>query len=213
MLTNKTIINWDSGIVKENEPIFIEFNNYLRDLGLNIEYTQFSDSNYITIFVHSIDDVLKAKDITKEKGSQIVSKLLEIGQNHGQLFNYDYAECLDLGGIYSFEIKYLEKIVRECKGEFFSELSNRLNVKPRYIFCQGASEIEYDILPGYNLIFDNPQQLESIDEREKTLIDQICNNILDKRDKARFYSRNKIEIRYYDRLTNAKSLYGMSRED
>jgi hypothetical protein len=214
-MTNQTIINWDTGTVKESEPVFIEFNNCLKKFGLNIVFTQFSNSNYLSIYVFSISDVEKAKKIASEKYLEIIDSFFSIANKFGQPLKYDRTEWKNysVNNIYSFEISCIEKVIRSSKLSFTKELNSQLTIKPKYIFCHSAEEHNYNIMPGYNIVFDNPNELDKIDESIKENIDNICNALLVQNDKTGFYSRDKIEIKYFDSITSSKSLYGMSRED
>lgn len=214
-MTNQTIINWETGTIKEKEAVFIEFNNYLKELGLNIVFTQFSNSNYLSIYAHSIEDVENAKKIIGEKSSEVIDKFFSIVNKHGKVLKCDRSEWKDysVDNIYSFEISCIGKVVRDSKASFTKELNTRLTVKPKYIFCHSAEEQNYSRMPGYYIVFDNPKDLEKIDENVKNNIDGICDTLLSQNDKTGFYARSKIEIKYFDTITNEKSLYGMSRED
>lgn len=214
-MNNKTTINWDKGTFKEEEPFFIEFNHYLKELGLNVLFTQFSNSNYFSIYVHSIEDVENAKKIINKIRTQIIDKFFSIANKYEQVLKYDRTQWKDysISYIYSFEIKCIEKVVRNNKETFKQELNRQLNLKPKFIFCHSAEEENYSFLPGYSVVFDNPIDLAKIDEKIKKQIVHICDNLLFEDDKSGFYSKNKIEIKYYDAITNSNSLYGMSRED
>ena len=214
-MTNQTIINWETGIVREYEPIFIEFNVFLKRIGLNAIFTQFSNSNYLTIYVFSVSDVDKAKQIVGEKYSEIIDKFFSIANKFGQTPKYDRIEWTNysVNNIYSFEIACIEKVIRKIKELFTNELNSQLTIKPKYVFCHSAEEMSYSILPGYYIVFENPNDLAKIDESKNNIIDRICDSLLRQNDKTGFYSRDKIQIDLFDAITNSKSLYGMSRED
>ncbi|MEO7767051.1 MAG: hypothetical protein ABIS01_06475, partial [Ferruginibacter sp.] len=153
--------------------------------------------------------------ITDKKSAEIIDKLFSIAKKNGQDLKYKRTEWEDfsVGNIYSFEISCIEKVVRNCKQAFTNELNRQLILKPKYIFCRGAEEQNYSVLPGYNIIFDNAKDLAKLDESVKNNLADICENLLLKNDKTGFYTRDKAELKYYDADTNSKSLYGMSRED
>ena len=214
-MSNKTIINWGNGAVEESAPVFIDFNNYLKKLGFNIVFTDFPNTNYLSIYVHSIEDVKKAKKISFEKSSEIIDAFFSISKKYGKTLKYARTEWKDysVNNIYSFEISCITTIIRESKPKFVKELKTQLVTKPMYVFCHSAGGEEYSNLPGYYLVFADPEDLAKIDKDTKNKIDDICNRLLIQNDKTGFYSRNKIDISYWDAITQSKSLYGMSRED
>src|SRR5690606_10959583 len=111
MMKNKTIIDWDKGIFEEQEPVFLDFIKYLKSLSINVLFIGFSDSNYMSIYVHSIDDVKMAKSIINVQYSDIIDRFFDIITKYGQSLKYDRSQWqkYSLTSIYSFDIKCVER--------------------------------------------------------------------------------------------------------
>ena len=215
MMRSKTIIDWDNGTFREQEPVFIDFIQYLKSLNINVLFIGFSDSNYMSIYMHSIEDVKLAKSVVDEQYSEIIDRFFEIVTKTGQTLKYDRSQWqkYSLTSIYSFEIKCIERIVRHCKELIIEELNNNLIIKPKYVFSHSAEEQEYSFLPGYYLIFESPKDLAKIDTETRFFIESICDKILSENKNSGYYDKGKIGLSYYDAITDSKSLFGMFRED
>ena len=68
-------------------------------------------------------------------------------------------------------------------------------------------------MPGYNFIYSDPTKLMGSSDKEQGIIRSICDTILKANDKSGFYKLDNIQISFFDKVTSASSLYGMSRED
>ena len=68
-------------------------------------------------------------------------------------------------------------------------------------------------MPGYNLVFETPKDLAEIDTEMRITIESICDKILSDNNTSGHYDKRKIELSYYDAITDSKLLYGMFRED
>ena len=65
----------------------------------------------------------------------------------------------------------------------------------------------------YYLIFLIPKDLAKIDTETRFFIESICDKILSENNNSGYYDKGKIELSYYDAITDSKSLFGMFRED
>ncbi|MFZ1378091.1 MAG: hypothetical protein WAS56_00360, partial [Saprospiraceae bacterium] len=92
MMRSKTIIDWDNGTFREQEPVFIDFIQYLKSLNINVLFIGFSDSNYMSIYMHSIEDVKLAKSVVDEQYSEIIDRFFEIVTKTGQTLKYDRSQ-------------------------------------------------------------------------------------------------------------------------
>ena len=122
-MKNKTIIDWDKGIFEEQEPVFLEFIQYLKRLTINVLFIVFSDSNYMSIYVHSIEDVKLAQSIINEQYSEIIDRFFSIVTKSGQTLKFDKSQWhkSSLIHIYSFDISCVNRIVRKCQGQITEE--------------------------------------------------------------------------------------------
>jgi hypothetical protein len=214
-MQSKTKINWETGTFSQEEPVLTAFNDYLKSIGIHVLFTWLFDSNYLSIYVPAIPDVSKAKEIAAKKHNEIIDRLFELFDEHGQGLRYDRTcwKHYSVINIYSFEISCIEKNLRKNKASFVATLNDYMDVPPQFVFFHSADEPDYNNLPGYSLVFDNPVMLSEIDEGVKLQILEICDRIMKENDQSGLYSKDKIELRYYDAVSDARALYGMSRED
>lgn len=56
-MKSRVHIDWDCGTFKENEQAFVDFIKCLHGFGVNALFAIFDDSNYMSIYVSSIQDV------------------------------------------------------------------------------------------------------------------------------------------------------------
>jgi hypothetical protein len=214
-MKNRIYIDWDNGTYKENEQAFVDFTKCLNESGVNALFVIFDDSNYMSIYVNSIEDVKDAKTIIARQSQKIIDSFFATMAKYKIGLKYDKEEWKDysLSSIYSFEISCVTNIVRKYKDDFIVELDRQIQPTPKCVFCHSAEDQNYSRLPGYNLVFEDKNDLKKMVPEIKDKIMVICDKILSRNDKTGFYHKSKIEIQYFDTVTNSKSLYGMSRED
>jgi len=214
-MKNRIYINWDSATYKEEEEGFVDFTKCLREFGINALFVIFDDSNYMSIYVSSIQDVKDAKTIIAKESPKIIDSFFTTMAKYKVTLKYGREEwkAYSLSSICSFEISCIEKIVRKYKDDFIVELGRQIQPIPKHVFCHSAEEQNYSRLPGYNLVFKDKNDLTKIVPEIRDKIMFICDKVLSQNDKTGFYNKSKIELQYFDTVTNSKSLYGMSRED
>lgn len=208
-------VDYEYGKVHRLDPMAIEFIGFLKSLGIEALFSKYHGTNYLSIWVYGIDDVRRAKEIAEINFRQIIShfKSLLTKYNYPTGFEKEVWSAFSVSSIYSFEICCVNNLVRRCKKQIIDMVNLAVKNKPVYIFCHGEDEQSYSIMPGYHFIYPNPQklQLSSISEQDK--IKDICNSVLKANDKAGVYTFDKIKFSFFDKVTSASSLYGMSRED
>jgi hypothetical protein len=208
-------IDYENGKVDELDPLTIEFNDFLKTLSIDALFTKYSGTNYMSIWVLSIDDVKRAKEIAKLNFRQIIAhfKSLLTKYNYPADFEKQVWSDFSVSSIYSFKIDCLSDLVRRCKQQIIEKVHRELKIKPEYIFCHSAEEQSYSIMPGYHFIYADHKKLQLSSDSEQDKIKIICDIILKANDKTGFYKFDNIQISFFDKITSASSLYGMSRED
>jgi hypothetical protein len=166
--------------------------------------------------VPSVEDVFLAKNNLECYAENVIYAFFDIAKKHELIFtgsaqrkNWD-TYCVT--NVYSYEINWINTVIRKSKEEIKEALSTLLKIVPDYFFCHSESS-NYEKLPGYYLYFKDPKKLSSIDENMRDKIRQLCNQILLKNDKTEFCSKYQIDLTFCNPITHPNSLYGMSRED
>jgi hypothetical protein len=208
-------IDFENGTITELDPLTIEFNDFLRTVGIDALYTKYHDTNYLSIWVFSIDDVRQARQIAKTNYGDIISFYKRLLTKHRHSADFDKYEWKDfsVSSINSFEIDCIGALVRRCKEKIIDKINLELKNKPEYIFCHSDEEKLYSIAPGYRFVYRDAKALQQSAVIDQIKIHAICDTILKEGDKAGFYSFDKIQVSFFDKLTSASSLYGMTRED
>jgi hypothetical protein len=208
-------IDYEYGKVHELDPMTIEFNDFLKSLGVAALFTKYSGTNYLSIWVFSIDDVRRAKEIVKSNFRQIIAhfKNLLAKYNYPTDFEKEIWSDFSVSSIYSFEIACVSDLVRRRKQQIIDKVNHELKIKPEYIFCHSEDEQSYSIMPGYNFIYSDPEKLSRSSDNDQDKIKIICDKILKANDKSGLYTLDNIQISFFDKVTSASSMYGMSRED
>ena len=210
-MENQTTINWISGEVIETNAMLIDFNEYLNELGFNVKFTIFQDSNYLSIVVNSLDDVNAGKSIVLENIEEIIDTLYLLAKTHNQILKHDRNSWKSYSiKVYSFEIFQLGELLTAIKAEFIHKLNSALPIKPKHVFFHSHDETDYRYMPGFYIVFNTPQEAATIDQKMKTKIENIGRDLLSQKGLAVKY---RMDIRICDMVTNSGSLYGMSRED
>ena len=208
-------IDYEYGKVHELDPMTIEFNDFLKSLGVAALFTKYSGANYLSIWVFSIDDVRRAKEIVKSNFRQIIDhfKSLLAKYNYPTDFEKEIWSDFSVSSIYSFEIACVSYLVRRCKQQIIDKVNHELKINPEYIFCHSEDEQSYSIMPGYHFIYSDPEKLSRSSDKDQDKIKIICDKILKVNDKSGLYKLDNIQISFFDKVASASSMYGMSRED
>lgn len=193
----------------------IEFINFLKSLGIDALFSKYYGTNYLSIWVTGIDDVRRAKEIAKSNFQQIIAhfKTLLTKYDYPPDFEKEVWSDFSISSIYSFEIACISDLVRRCKQQIIDRVNHELKIKPEYIFCHSEEEQSYSIMPGYHFIYSDPKKLQQSSTTDQDKIKDICETVLKANDKTGLYKFDKIQISFFDKVTSASSLYGMSRED
>ena len=208
--------DWGKEPYIETDAFLIEFNSYLTEIGIHGAFTQYYDSNYISIWVPSVDDVFLAKKILESQAENVIDTFFRLAKKH-ELILTDTAQqenwsTFCVTQVYSYEIRWMDAVVRKSKDEIREALATQLNVVPKYIFCHSENSA-FELLPGYTFCFENPEQLSLIDVNMRSKIHQLCSRILSQNDKTGFCSKYQPGLFFFDAITRAHELYLLSRED
>jgi len=193
----------------------IEFIDFLKSIGIDALFTKYYGTNYLSIWVFSIDDVQTAKQIAKTNYQEIITYFKSLLTKYDYPADFDKYEWKDfsVSSFYSFEIDCISDLVRRCKQQIIDKVNIELKNKPEYIFCHNAEQQSYSIMPGYRFVYTDPKKLQQCLESDQGKINTICDTILKAIDKTGFYKFDKIQVSFFDTVSSASSLYGMSRED
>lgn len=99
-------MSFESGKVEYVGPLESEFNDFLKTLGIDSLYAEYSGSNYIWIWVVTVAEVQKAKEIINLNFEQIISHykgLLAKHKHPGSYDKYPWAVYC-VSNVYSYEI-------------------------------------------------------------------------------------------------------------
>ena len=208
-------IDYENGTLTELNFLTTEFNDFLRTIGIDALFTKYYDTNYLSIWVFSIENVKQAKEIAKANYIDIITYFKNLLTKHNYPTDFNKYEWKDfsVSSIYSFEIDCIGDLVRRSKQQIIDKVNLELKNKPDYIFSHSAEQQSYSIMPGYRFVYTDPKTLRQSYDSDQSKINTICDTILKINDKTGFYNFDKIQISFFDKVTSASSLYGMSRED
>jgi hypothetical protein len=208
-------IDYEHGKVNGLDSMTIEFIDFLKSLGIDALFFKYQGTNYLSIWVTSIEDVRNSKHIAKTNFQEIIDYFKSLLTKYSYPADFNKYEWKDfsVSSIYSFEISCVSNLVRRCKQQVIDKVNHELKIKPEYIFCHSEEEQSYSFMPGYNFIYSDPTKLMGSSDKEQGIIRSICDTILKANDKSGFYKLDNIQISFFDKVTSASSLYGMSRED
>lgn len=209
-----------SGIIPAAEPIFFEFNEYLRALGLDpILSTCIENSDLIAqrpacvyIYVKSsqnfdLNNIDRRDNNWDSKfiyTSDIIAKWKELLTKYrNQTRITDIAHIF----IHDFEQICLTNLTYRSK----ELIVNRINAiipegKSKYVFC--SSEPAYRFIYKTQKCFNSSKEAGYFDA-----IIKLCHEIFQQNDLFGYYTRGKIGMHFHHCEEENINLYGLSRED
>ncbi|MDE3743299.1 hypothetical protein [Maribacter polysaccharolyticus] len=217
------------GTISANKPIFAEFNDYARDLELDVAFSTFKESKIshaavqieegkhkrvstISIFLNTTENLKKNKIDplnsnwnSKYKHTQdLVLKWNELLDKYS--YPIDYKSDPMYIFIYSLESAAVVRLVYLCRDNILEWIEKEnLNPKPAYLFC--SSE------PAFNIVYSNKEDFEESKETSQKILKNYINQLLENGDYLNYYEKGKVKFRMLHKEMEGINLYGLSRQD
>jgi hypothetical protein len=211
--------------IEIDEPIFREFNDYLKELGLDIVLTTFfkqpkkanisdnssDNGNDIAIYLRTGENFNKnglSLDHNWNGNYRYTNDIIEKWKQLAIKFNYPeaYYDYIAHVFIYDFENTYLTELISSAKPELISQVKKtKWKIKPEYIFKTSV--------PEYNIVYAREEDYK--EARVKGYFEDLINvihNLLKKHDFLNIYKPGSVKISFLHTEMGI-NLYGLSRED
>lgn len=217
------------GTIAADEPIFEEFNNYAKELDLDVAFSIFRDSktshagvqieegksksvSTITIFLNTTENLEKNKidphnsnwDSDYSHTQDLIHKWNDLLGKYSYPENYKSDPMLVF--IYSLESAAIVKLGYLCRDDILEWMDKeKLQPKPEYLFC--SSE------PAFNIVFRNKDEFEKSKETTQKRLTEYINHLLINSDCFNYYNEGKVKFRMLHKEMEGISLYGLARQD
>lgn len=219
----------ETGTITANKPIFIDFNDYARNLGLDVAFSTFKESKIshagvqvengksksvstISIFLKTTKN-LKENDIDPQNNNwdskykhtkDLIVKWHELLNAYS--YPPDYITDPTLIFIYSLESVVVVKLVYLCRDNILKWIEKeKLRPKPEYLFC--SSE------PAFNIVFKNKEEFELSKETTQKMLAKYIHQLFESSDCYNYYEDGKVKFYMLHKEMEGISLYGLSRQD
>ena len=208
-----------NGIIPASDPIFIEFNEYLRTLGLDPILSTYIENNdlvaqkpsCIYIYIKSTQN-FDFNNIDRRDNnwdSNFIYTPDIIAKWKGLLTKYRNQVHVDKVHVFfhDFEQIYLTNLTYKSKEQIVNTINTIiLEGKAKYVFC--SSE------PAYRFIYETQKHFDSSKEAGHfDAITKLCHEVIQQNDLFGYYTRGKIGIYFHHCEDENINLYGLSRED
>ncbi|MDR0813800.1 MAG: hypothetical protein LBO63_07365 [Oscillospiraceae bacterium] len=215
-MENYNDVDWSRGTFVEKDPLFLEFNGYLRSIGVNVAFVVYHGANWFSLFVHSVNDALQAKQVLAEKEREMYDVFLSLMKKYNRkLTGYAHPSHWNAAGslnyIDSFEMHCVDFVARYCKKVVLAALRTEFNLQPRYLFSHSANDSDYSSLAGYVMILSTAEEVAAVSAEMKNEIVELCKKILVRNDNTGFCEKYTPDLIIDD--VSSRHLYGYSRED
>ena len=217
------------GTISFNEPIFIDFNDYARKLGLDVVFSTFKESKIshagvqvengksknvsaISIFLNTTKN-LNENDIDT-KNSNWDSKYKhtqDLRVKWYELLNKytyppDYITDPTLIFIYSLESIVIVKLVYLCRDNILEWIEKeKLRPKPEYLFCSSH--------PAFNIIFKNKKEYDLSKNTTQKKLTNYIHQLLESSDCYNYYEDGKVKLDMLHKEMEGVNLSGFFRQD
>lgn len=217
----------ESGAIKSDSTIFLNFNEYVRTLGLDVTFSIFqtaelskigktiNDQHYkmsvISIYLNTTDNLIKngiKQSDSNWSGNynyteEILSKWNELVKYYEYPDSYKSPHIYLF--IYSFEEFITNLIVRLSKNEVIELAKMLRSSHPEYVFCSTE--------PAYNIVFQNKNDYELFNLKYKKMFVSNIYEILKENDPFGYMIKSKVKVNFFHKDMDNFNLYGLSRED
>lgn len=216
---------FSKGKIEIVEPVFKEFNSYLKELGLDVALTTFylqpkredlsenrsDNGNDIAIYLRTSDNFIKnGLDANHNwngkyaRTKEIIKKWKELAKKFN--FPITYYDCVAHIFIYDFENIYLAELVSISKPDLLAKVKKaNWKIKPEHIFSSST--------PAYNIIYDNQKDYDkALAKGFFQELTTLISDVLETHDILKMYKTGSVEINFYHSKMGI-NLYGLSRED
>jgi hypothetical protein len=216
-----------SGSIEFNAKIYQDFNLYAKELGLNIAFSIFKDTekahtgisiangkyqsvSTISIMLKNtqnlIDNNIKKSNWDSKyiHTQRLIDNWYSLLEKYKYPIKYKTIPMLIL--FYSLEDFVISRLVYLCKNEIKEWMKNeKIEPLPEYIYCSSS--------PSYNIIFKNENDFNLFNDKYAHKVSTKIHTILKSNDKYDYYNTNKLKINYLHTEMKDINLYGLSRED
>ncbi len=197
------------------DEVLSDFCTYLCSLGIPSISVKYYGTNYLSINVQKISEVLPSKAIAMRHSKEIITFFHNLLGQYGVKARYsaDQWEPMSVTYVYSEDAKYLDKIIRYSKHELITRLMDldQSGFCPKYVFCHSGDYDNWQYPAGYNIIFDQECVLIRSNPEIQNMITDMCHDIIKKNDFMGKYKPEYLQVEFYHAAD--VNLYGMSRED